>query len=77
MDVSLRAINGNIGLNVLEHLRQVFKSRRFSKFDYGPKENQRRYNFKYSPKYNLSLIEIPITLMSGESDDVATKKVIY
>ena len=41
-------------------------------FDYGKKENYKRYNQYYPPEYDLSKITIPVYLYHGEDDLLST-----
>lgn len=51
-----------------------FAADRFGQFDYGP-ENERHYNATSPPSYNLSSIQVPITLFYAENDLLANPKV--
>ena len=53
---------------------QQIGSGRFQKYDYGKRENILRYNTPIPPEYNVSKINIPIVLVSGTVDGVATPK---
>ncbi|RZF49223.1 hypothetical protein LSTR_LSTR010953 [Laodelphax striatellus] len=52
----------------LQHLGQMSKSGRFCKFDYGPKENMRKYGTKSPPDYKLDSVTGPVALYYGKGD---------
>ncbi|XP_018563457.1 lipase 1-like [Anoplophora glabripennis] len=56
------------------HYAQIIEKGKFQKYDWGPKENIRRYNSKIPPEYNLKNITAPVALFYGEADSVATKE---
>lgn len=45
-------------------------------FDYGA-ENMERYDSKHPPEYNLTLVDVPIVLMSSNRDGLIKALVIY
>lgn len=45
-------------------------------FDYGA-ENMERYDSKHPPEYNLTLVDVPIVLMSSNRDGLIRALVIY
>lgn len=75
--ISFKTLGDNIGLNVLRHYHQAYQNHRFSQFDYGHEENQKRYKSKTPPEYNLSSVRVPITLVSTKFDALATPMVIF
>ncbi|XP_030758511.1 lipase member K-like [Sitophilus oryzae] len=57
---------------------QYGRSGEFRKFDHGKKKNMALYNSTVPPPYNLSNILIPMTLIYGQTDNMANKEdVIY
>jgi len=46
-----------------------------NKFDYGRRENQKRYGSPLPPAYDLSLVTAPVYLFWAGNDKVATSKV--
>lgn len=49
------------------HIQQITESYKFQMFDYGS-NNIKIYNTSQPPEYNLSLIDVPITLMGANHD---------
>ena len=59
-------------LTNFEHYGQIFVSRRFQDFDYGPERNMIAYGTPNPPLFNITNINgIPIGLLSGSSDEVS------
>lgn len=53
------------------HYAQLVNSGRFCKYDYGSKENIKRYGQSKPPEYDLSKVKTPVTLMWGQNDWLA------
>ena len=50
----------------------MYRKKKFQKYDYGEAENQRRYNSRYPPVYNLSRVPTQnLFLASGSKDALA------
>lgn len=49
----------------------------FSQFDYGPSKNKYYYNSTCPPTYDLTSIQVPITLIYGKNDILADEEVSY
>lgn len=47
----------------------------FKQYDWGPKENMRRYHSKKPPEYNIKNITAPVAIFYGETDAFVTKEV--
>ncbi|XP_063357881.1 lipase 3-like [Cydia amplana] len=58
----------------LVHLAQNVKSKRFSRWDYGEKENEYHYGTKEPPKYNLSLITVETKIIFAPYDEYVSPK---
>ncbi|XP_063616949.1 uncharacterized protein LOC134790100 isoform X2 [Cydia splendana] len=56
------------------HLAQNVKSKRFSRWDYGEKENEDHYGTKEPPKYNLSLITVETKIIFAPYDEYVSPK---
>ena len=57
----------------MEHHSQIYTSRRFQEFDYGPEENMNRYRSETPPEFDLTQItDIPIAVLVQELDDECT-----
>ncbi|XP_017786628.1 PREDICTED: lipase member K-like [Nicrophorus vespilloides] len=56
----------------ITHYAQFVNSKRFQYFDYGRTANTRIYGDPIAPLYDISNITIPIYLMHGENDQLAT-----
>ncbi|XP_063702654.1 gastric triacylglycerol lipase-like [Culicoides brevitarsis] len=67
-------VGDNMGVRTLEHYNQFFRFQRFARFDYGERENLIKYKQKCPPKYDVTTIDIPISIASLTSDIVATPK---
>lgn len=61
------------GLSVknLAHWGQIVSSKRFQRYDEGPKGNLKRYGAQSPPEYNVSLITAPVVLIGGKSDGIS------
>lgn len=65
---------GTSVLNVL-HFGQLVASGEFRAFDFGPRENLRRYGTAVNPYYQIGKINSPdIAFVSGRTDTLATMK---
>ena len=62
-------------LRSLLHYRQLFELNKhdpkFRKFDFGKKENEKRYGQSTPPYYDLSLVKIPVRALTGLQDELA------
>ncbi|XP_018563470.1 lipase 3-like isoform X2 [Anoplophora glabripennis] len=56
------------------HYAQIAVAGTFRKYDWGPKENMRRYNSRTPPEYNIKHITAPIAIFYGEADDNVAKE---
>lgn len=53
----------------IKHFTQLYSSRKFQKFDYGPSENMLRYGQPTPPEYDLGRIKLPtIIIFRGGQD---------
>ena len=56
-------------MGYLEHIGQIHLARRFQYFDYGPEENQARYNSTTPPEMDpASIRNVPIAIFNGRFD---------
>ena len=53
---------------------QMINTGRFQKYDYGKRENIKRYNAPIPPEYNVTRVNIPTVLVSGSVDGLAVPK---
>ncbi|CAH0561153.1 unnamed protein product [Brassicogethes aeneus] len=58
----------------LFHYGQLIHSGKFRQYDYGKKENLKRYNSTEPPCYDLEKVTAPIVLYYGDSDALVTEK---
>ncbi|VEN54639.1 unnamed protein product [Callosobruchus maculatus] len=56
------------------YLQNLLGGGRFAKYSYGSEENKRVYGSTTSPEYNISNINLPVLLLLGKYDYVATEK---
>ncbi|CAH0550443.1 unnamed protein product [Brassicogethes aeneus] len=63
-----------LSLKVAYHFCQAYFSWDFLMWDYGKKENLRRYNSTKPPRYPLQNIQIPIHLITSKNDLFATSQ---
>ncbi|NWX51870.1 LICH hydrolase, partial [Steatornis caripensis] len=56
------------------HWHQVIHADRFQAYDYGSKENMKKYNQSTPPVYNIEKISIPTAVWSGGHDKFADPK---
>ncbi|XP_063697759.1 lipase 3-like [Culicoides brevitarsis] len=64
----------NVGAKQFQHYIQVKRSARFQLYDNGKTRNQQIYKTKTPPLYNLTNIAVPVTLVSGKFDNLASEK---
>lgn len=65
--------SGTSAMDVV-HFGQLVNSKKFQKFDFGEKENRKRYGTDHPPEYNPALVDVPVTLYVGEEDWLATEQ---
>ncbi|XP_073959951.1 lipase 1-like [Choristoneura fumiferana] len=56
--------------NLLHH-NQLISNKRFMHYDYGPKENMKRYGFAVPPEYNLRKVTAKIAIFFGNNDNLS------
>ncbi|NWV66023.1 LIPM Lipase, partial [Malurus elegans] len=56
------------------HWRQLVHEDQFRAYDYGPKENMKKYNQTAPPEYKIEEIKIPTAIWSGGQDTFADPK---
>ncbi|XP_060520765.1 lipase 3-like [Cylas formicarius] len=56
------------------HYAQILTKGKFVQYDWGPKENLRRYGSKLPPEYNLRNVTSPVALIYGKGDELITKE---
>jgi hypothetical protein len=61
------------GWRNLVHYGQVIKAKQFQRFDYGAKENLKKYNSEAPPMYDLSAIPLKMLILSGDVDQLGDK----
>lgn len=68
--------NGPSGTSMrnLLHYGQLTKSKRFQKFDWGPKKNWKVYGKLLPPKYNLRKVTTPVAIYWGDGDVLVTPR---
>ncbi|KAJ8972574.1 hypothetical protein NQ314_000101 [Rhamnusium bicolor] len=69
----LSQIVDTAGVEVYSHYVQIFQSGKFQNYDHGKKKNLEVYGQPHPPAYNLSKVEVPVSLYVGENDWLATK----
>uniref|UniRef100_A0A336M5V1 Lipase n=1 Tax=Culicoides sonorensis TaxID=179676 RepID=A0A336M5V1_CULSO len=63
----------NASYKQMNHLVQVLDAKQFQRYDYGPKMNRKLYNGSLKPPpFDLSLIQIPLTIMYGTIDGLTS-----
>ncbi|XP_071056613.1 lipase 3-like [Onthophagus taurus] len=77
LSAAISNLPGGVSFQILTHYGQIYKSRRFQKFDFGPKENLKRYGFEQPPLYNISKITSPVVLMHGKTDMFADPQDVH
>lgn len=69
MDVVLGHFPSGTSLKTLNHWSQILVDGTFKKFDYGTAElNMKYYNSTTPPKYDLSKVDVPVSLFVGTED---------
>ncbi|KAF2896923.1 hypothetical protein ILUMI_09253, partial [Ignelater luminosus] len=58
----------------LIHYSQLFASKLFRKYDYGPEGNMKKYKQPEPPSYKLSKITAPVALYYGDKDIICSKE---
>ena len=74
--MALSNMPGGSGVYNYVHYAQLIQSKEeaFRRFDHGKKENLKRYGQKSPPDYDLSLINFPVAIFSGDGDKMADPK---
>lgn len=57
------------------HFAQGINSDKFRRFDYGIKENMKRYGSENPPDYDLTKVTAPVGVFWSENDWLAVKEV--
>jgi gastric triacylglycerol lipase len=69
MDVVLGHFPSGTSLKTLNHWNQILVDDTFRKFDYGsPEANMKHYNSTTPPKYDISKVDVPVSLFVGTED---------
>eukprot|EP00343_Euplotes_focardii_P008080 CAMPEP_0205821798 /NCGR_PEP_ID=MMETSP0206-20130828/9668_1 /ASSEMBLY_ACC=CAM_ASM_000279 /TAXON_ID=36767 /ORGANISM="Euplotes focardii, Strain TN1" /LENGTH=247 /DNA_ID=CAMNT_0053117541 /DNA_START=482 /DNA_END=1225 /DNA_ORIENTATION=+ len=75
IDEMLSHYPAGTSLENMEHFVQIYKSKRFQKFDYGLELNRKIYNRDTPPEFDLSNVSnFKIIQMVGEEDHISTPK---
>ena len=70
--VALNYMPGGTSVVNMNHWSQLVTSKKFQYFDYGKKENQKKYGQDTPPLIDLSkLNKVPIAIYSGKADELA------
>lgn len=59
----------------IAHMSQIIASEEFRYFDYGAKENLKRYKSEEPPPYNLTNLRVPMYIIRSNNDRISPKKV--
>lgn len=59
------------------HISQMVVYEELKHFDYGAKENLRRYGSVEPPLYNLTNLRVPVYLIRSDNDMISPKEVSY
>nr|XP_023019894.1 gastric triacylglycerol lipase-like [Leptinotarsa decemlineata] len=76
----LLLLGDSTGVDVLVHYAQILESGEFREQSFGVTSNLERYGQETPPHYNLSRIPVPVFLIAGKKDDIASAedaKLIY
>ncbi|RZC34844.1 Abhydro lipase domain containing protein, partial [Asbolus verrucosus] len=57
-----------VSLTDLQHYAQMYTSKKFQKFDFGPEKNLEAYGQRTPPRYHLDNIKLPVFLFYGKDD---------
>lgn len=70
--VALNYMPGGTSVINMNHWSQLVTSKKFQYFDYGKKENQKKYGQDTPPLIDISkLNKVPIAIYSGKDDELA------
>jgi gastric triacylglycerol lipase len=70
INVILQYEPGGTSVFNMIHWQQLVKSGKFCKYDYGMKENIKKYGAPMPPDYDLSKIKIPVNMFFGTYDSI-------
>ena len=56
----------------IRYLQQIYKKGGLYRYDYGTKENKRRYGQEKPPKAELSALKMPVIILHGKYDALTT-----
>ncbi len=62
---------GGASVQCLVHYLQLSRINTFSWYDYGPEGNMIHYNSTTAPVYDLTKVNVPVALFSGDNDNFA------
>lgn len=62
-------------LMMIEHVLQLFAKGVFRQYDYGVEGNKIKYQSEVPPRYNVSRITAPVSLIYGNGDLLVTREV--
>ncbi|KAK2523501.1 lysosomal acid lipase/cholesteryl ester hydrolase [Columba guinea] len=74
MDVYVGHSPAGTSVQNIIHWHQIIYGDRFQAYDYGSKENTKKYNQSFPPAYKIEKIGIPIAVWSGGKDTFADPK---
>lgn len=80
LDVYMTHSPAGTSVQNVVHYAQAYKTEKFQMYDWGKKENMRRYNQSTPPEYNLAEFRVPSTLYYGGNDwlaDVNDVKLLF
>jgi hypothetical protein len=58
----------------MAHWAQMVRQNRFQKYDYGIIGNVLHYGSAFPPQYDLSKVQVPVVLFSGDKDTLSDPK---
>lgn len=65
-------IPAGVSTKTFIHFFQIYLSKRFQRFDYGPERNKKLYSSSTPPEFPISLITAPVNLFVSDSDWFST-----
>lgn len=72
-----KTVVDNVSMKQLGHYAQLVQNAKFARYDYGTVDNRKHYKSNNPPEYNLTKIEVPITVIYGSKDALVSLTVNY
>lgn len=73
----LKYLADNVSVRQLIHLQTLVQQKSFVMYDYGKEKNYETYEMHEPPKYDLTQLTVPVTIMGANNDALVTREVVF